>query len=341
MTRYLKYGLAGMSLAVTLVSPAAFSQDAITVSSLAGLQTAINNAPASGRTITLAQGVYQESSPIRIQGKTNLTIQGATSNYDDTVIQGPGINDSSLYVNFKVNNSDQLTIRNLTVRDSYYHGIQLNNDSDGFTADHVKAIDNGESGFKVSSPSNASGPAAYSDNGLIENSYIGFSDTGQRSVVEGVDLVGVNGWTLRGNTFNNIRKPNGSPAYAAFAKGNSSNVTFENNTVQNSFIGLSFGGGGTGSQYFRNGDTSVETRGGVIRNNRISDTTDVGIYMNQASGFEIVNNTVTNNGENTGSIAIRFSASNGEVHDNVTSGKIRLRNGASANTYANQRIGAD
>lgn len=338
--RYSRYLLlAGMALVTA--APSVMADDNVTVSSLVGLQTAIDNAPASGRTITLEKGVYHQIQPLRIQGQQHLTIQGATDDYDDTVLEGLGINNPSLYVNIKVNNADDLTLRNLTVRDSYYHGVQINNDSDHFVADHIKTLDNGESGFKITSPSNASGPAAYSDDGLIENSYIGFSDSGQRSVVEGVDMVAVRGWTLRDNTFERIRKADGHPAYAAFAKGHSQDVVFEGNVVKDSFIGLSFGGGGTSPQYFRNGDTSAETEGGIIRNNTVEDTTDVGIYMNKARGFDIIDNTVVDNGKQTGSIAIRYGESDGDVSNNQTSGPIRLRDHATAWMTGNTEVEAD
>ncbi|HET7312759.1 right-handed parallel beta-helix repeat-containing protein [Salinisphaera sp.] len=329
-------------LALLLASgcaPAASSSH-VTVSSLAGLQTAINNAHA-GETIILEPGVYHQSRAIRIQGKHDLTISGATQNYADTVIRGPGMDEPSLQVNVRLNNADDITLENLTLRDSYYHGVQINNDSDRFTADNVRTLDNGESGFKVTSPTNASGPAAYSDRGTIENCWIGFTTTGQRSVVEGVDIVAGNGWHLLGNHFVNILSADGGPAYAAFAKGNAHNPVFADNKVENSFIGLSFGGGGTGDVYFRNGDTRYETRGGVMRNNVIHDTDDAGIYLNKARGFLIQGNTVLRNGPHTGAIESRFRQSSGMIRGNRVSGPIKMRDGGTAILRDNQRITRD
>lgn len=117
MTYLSKTSLVGTSVVLLAASTSVWGQDTVSVSSLSGLQTAINNAPASGRTITLAPGVYRENRPIRIQGKKNLTVQGATSDASDTVIKGPGINNAGLYINIRVNNADHLTIKNLTLRD--------------------------------------------------------------------------------------------------------------------------------------------------------------------------------------------------------------------------------
>ena len=320
-------------------APAASSSH-VTVSSLAGLQTAIDNAP-PGETIILEPAVYHERRAIRIQGKHDLTISGATNDYADTVIRGPGMGDSSLQSNIRLDNADDITLENLTLRDSYYHGVQINNDSDRFTANNVRTLDNGESGFKVTSPTNASGPAAYSDKGTIENSWIGFSDTGRRGVVEGVDIVAGNGWHLLGNHFVNIRRADGGPAYAAFVKGNAHDAVFADNDVENSFIGLSFGGGGTARVYFRNADTRYETRGGVIRHNVIHDTDDAGIYLNKAHGFLVQDNTVLRNGPGTGAIESRFPESSGTIRHNRVSGPIKMRDGGTAVTENNREVPAD
>lgn len=319
-------------------APAA-SANAI-VSSLSGLQTAIDNA-STGETIILEPGVYHQSRPIRIQGKQYLTISGATHDYNDTVIRGPGMNDASLQSNIRINNADDITLENFTVRDSYYHGVQVNNNSDRLTADNLRTLDNGESGFKITSPTNASGPSAYSDNGTIENCWIGFTDAGRRSVVEGVDIVAGNGWHLLGNHFVNVRRADGGPAYAAFAKGNAHDAVFADNEVENSFIGLSFGGGGTAGIYFRNADTRYETRGGVIRDNIIHDTDDAGIYLNKARDFLVHGNIVLRSGAGTGAIETRFTQSSGTIRGNQVSGPIKKRGGGHAITANNQRIPAN
>lgn len=309
----------------------------VTVSSLAGLQNAIDRATA-GDTIVLEPGVYPQTQPIVIHDKQQLTIAGATQHYKDTVLRGPGMDDNRLYSNIRLNNADNITIENLTVRDSYYHGIQINNDSDGFLADHVRTLDNGESGFKITSPKPGRGPAAYSDHGTIENSVIGFTTAGRRDVVEGVDIVAGNGWHLLGNHFDHIRRADGGPAYAAFAKGNAHATVFADNLVENSFIGLSFGGGGTDPVFFRYGQTRFETRGGIIRDNLIHDTDDAGIYLNKARDFLVQGNTILRHGAGTGAIESRFPQSRGTIRNNRVSGPVKKRDGAHASLRNNTRI---
>lgn len=335
MTRNFKPCVVSTSFVLLLLAQSAFGSQIVTVSSLSGLRDAIASAPAAGRFITLQEGVYHQSSPINIRNKDNITISGGTSGFDGTVIRGPGINDNSLGINFRISNSDDLTLKNLTIKDSFFHAVQINNNSDRFTANRLKTLDNGESGFKITSPANASGPSSYSDDGKILNSFIGFTEAGQRSVVEGVDIIGAAGWAVRGNIFENIRKPNGRAAYAAFAKGNSQDIVFANNVIRDSFIGISFGGGGTAPRYFRNGDTTYETRGGIIRDNLIYNVADAGIYLNKARDFEVYDNTIINSGERTGAIESRYEESSGIIRDNVLSGPIKLRDGGTAMIFDN------
>jgi fibronectin type 3 domain-containing protein len=304
--------------------------DSVTVTSLAQLQQAIDNAPVGGRIITLAAGSYNQTSTIAITGKNNITIQGATTNYADTVVSGPGINSSTLDINFKVNDSDYVTFKHLTISDSYFHSIQINYGSDYFHADHLKTWDNGEGGFKATSSGNLELP--YTDYGLIENSLIGYTTSGQRGSVEGVDLIAAKGWVIRGNTFQNAKRADNSPGYAFFAKGNSMDTIVENNVFKNSAIAMSFGGGGTAVQYFRNGVTTYEHRGGIMRNNVVYGTLDSGVYMNKANGFKVYNNTLLGiaPGVSVGAIESRFAGSSGDVRNNLMDKTVKLRDGGTA-----------
>jgi parallel beta-helix repeat protein len=312
-------------VSATVVAP---TQDAVTVTSLNDLQLAINNAPAGGRIITLAAGTYNQTSTISITGKNNITIQGATTDYNDTVVKGPGIRNSSMDINFKVNNSDYVTFKHMTIQDSYYHSIQVNDGSNYFHADHLKTWDNGEGGFKTTF--NVNSGLGYNDYGIIENSVIGYSVSGIHSSVEGIDLIASKGWIIRGNHIENTKRAEGGGGYGVFAKANSIDTLIENNVFVNNFIALSFGGGGSGVAFFRNGDTTYEHRGGIMRNNVVYGTDDAGIYLNKATGFKIYNNTILNTGSGVGSIEPRYAESSGEIRNNLLSTAVKLRNGGTA-----------
>ncbi|HZG76888.1 MAG TPA: choice-of-anchor Q domain-containing protein, partial [Paenibacillus sp.] len=329
--------VSGLSNVVSaaIVTP---TPDAVTVTSLSALQQAINNAPEGGRIITLAAGTYNQTTALQISGKNNITIQGATSDYGDTVLKGPGINNSSMDINIKINNSDYVTIQNMTIQDSYYHAIQVNDGSNYFHAYNLKTWDNGEGGFKTTF--NLNGGFGYTDYGLIENSLIGYTVSGVRGVVEGIDIIAGKGWIVRGNTFENAKRADGGAAYAVFAKANSIGTIIENNVVKNSFIGISYGGGGSGTQFFRNQDTTYEHRGGIIRNNVVYGMVDTGVYLNKATGFKIYNNTILNTGGGVGSIEPRYVQSSGEIRNNLLGAAVKLREGGTA-TQSNNVTGAN
>ncbi len=302
--------------------------DSVTVTSLAALQTAIDTAPASGRVITLAAGNYSQSASIAITGKDHITIRGATSNYADTVIAGPGIT-SGLDISIRVNDSSYVTIRDLTIKDFNYHAVQVNSGSYYFHADNLYAWDLGEGAFKVTGTTHTTG-GMYSDYGVIENSVMGYTTGGKRSVVEAVDIIAARGWVVRGNEIYNAYHPSsGSVAYAIFAKGGSIDTVFENNLIKGSDIAISFGGGLTGAQFFRNGSTTdVEHYGGIIRNNVIHNTDDAGIYLAKAVDFKVLNNTLIGiaPGVNVGGIESRWAGSNGEIRNNIGDKPLKKRN---------------
>jgi len=308
----------------TIVAPV---PDAVTVSSLSALQQAINEAPANGRVITLAAGTYDQTAPIQISNKNNITIQGATTDFNDTVVKGPGINSTVVDMNFRVNNSDYVTFKHLTIQDSYYHAIQLNEGSNYFVADSIKTWDNGEGGFKTTF--NLGSGNGYSDYGVVENSLIGYTTTGMRDHVEGIDLIASKGWIVRGNRFENSKRPSGTPGYGFFAKANSIDTIVENNVFLNSDIAISFGGGGSGASFFRNQDQTYEHRGGIMRNNVVLGTEDAGIYMNKATGYKVYNNTMLgiSPGTTSGSVESRYPQSDGDVRNNLMDKPVKERDG--------------
>ncbi|WP_309122808.1 fibronectin type III domain-containing protein [Paenibacillus sp.] len=310
------------------------SPDAVTVSTLAALQSAIHAAPQSGRVITLAAGVYNVSSQISINGKDNITIQGATSNPEATVLKGPGMS-SSLGQIFDVNDSHYLTIKNLRMQDTKYHGVKINYGSNYFTADNIVAWDHGEGGFKVTAQPWTEG-AAYSDYGAIKNSRLGYTTAGNNNAVEAIDIIAGWHWKIQNNFFENTYKSVGNGvAYAVFAKGGARGTVIENNEFRNNFTAISFGGGGTGSLYFRHGNGAYEHYDGIVRNNVIIKTTDAAIYMNSAKDYKVYNNTIFNVGSGVGAIESRYVQSNGLVYNNLMNGSIKNRDGGTHTAATN------
>lgn len=296
---------------------------------LAACQSAV-----PGDLIEIAKGVYT------IDGKTRIAIdnrpgpvlvRGETGDPADVIIQGKGQDDEQVQMIFDLTDSPRWTFQDLTTRNSYYHGFKFNADSSDCVLRHVVMRDHGESGVKGTSDPDK---GRYPDRLTVENCDIGFTTDrgGTRTVVEGIDGVGVNGWHIVGNHFLNVRHP-GSVAYAVFTKGNSADTVIENNRFDNCDIGASFGGGGTGVPFFRDHDTRFEHRGGVIRNNRIVGCSDAGIYLNKACDARVYGNQLI---DCVLGIALRFPQTTAWVYDNTVKltdqypgePAIRVRDGA-------------
>jgi hypothetical protein len=176
---------------------------------------------------------------------------------------------------------------------------------------------------------------AFPDDGLIEgNTIANASVRATASPVTPVDIVAASGWTIRANLIADFIKGGGDRiSYGAFAKGAGARTTFERNVViceqqlrgdPGARVGLSFGGGGTGKRFCRDGRCITEQEEGVIRDNLVASCSDAGIYANSAARTWISHNTLLD----TAGIDLRFPETSAQVEGNLVDGPIRSRNGA-------------
>ena len=184
------------------------------------------------------------------------------------------------------------------------------------------------------------GVTEFPDDVLIERNE--FYDTRPRNTsnpVTKIDVVGGRRWIVRANTIHDYEKGGGDTiSYGAFLKGNSRDGIFERNLVQcaRDFsggvrLGLSFGGGGTGTQFCEDATCPPEHQNGIMRNNVIVNCSDVGIYLNSAVNSRIQHNTLYA----TSGIDVRFVASTADLRNNVLSGSIRNRDGGTSTQSGN------
>lgn len=183
----------------------------------------------------------------------------------------------------------------------------------------------------------------YPDRGLLENNTIYNSSARKtKGSATPVDIVAANDWRVAGNFIFDIQKAAGDQiSYAAFIKGNASGGVFERNLVmceanlkdgRHTSIGLSFGGGGTGLAYNRDGVAETEHRNGVMRNNIIMHCpNDAGIYLNKAADSLLENNIVYN----TVGVDVRYAQSSALLRNNVISGRVNNRDGGQHQLEAN------
>lgn len=179
----------------------------------------------------------------------------------------------------------------------------------------------------------------FPDHGTVERTeFAGRHPRATANPVTAIDIVAANGWVVRGNRIADFVKAGGNRiSYAGFMKGGGNGGVFEDNVVtcsdvlapqaaDEARIGLSFGGGGTEAAYCRDRACRFEHRGGLMRNNRITGCSDVGIYLNQAAETRVIGNTL----RATAGIDVRFPASSALIRDTVLDGRIRERDGGRA-----------
>ena len=183
----------------------------------------------------------------------------------------------------------------------------------------------------------------YPDGGVIEaNTLIDTRPRETGNPVTPVDLVAADDWRISDNLIADFAKTVGDDAsYGGFVKGNDSGNVFERNVVlcearlrgrSSPRVGLSLGGGGTGTAFFRTGGMpGMESSKDIVRDNLIAFCDDDGIYLNRAAAATVAHNTLID----TAGIVVRFAYSSADVTSNIVDGVIRGRDGATVNGDAN------
>lgn len=289
----------------------------VNVSTAAGLVQAVSAANSAGgnRTIRVAAGTYTLGTMLVITAP-DITIRGATGNRDDVVLQGAGMSGGVAHV-FLVQ-SDRFTIADLTLGRVANHGIQVQgeHDADDLLVHNVRVIDTGEQMLKVTYSTTA--PDVRADRGIVRCSLFEYTaGIGPQYYIGGIDAHHAMDWEVRDSVFRSIRSPDASLAeHAIHFWSDSRNTVVERNIIVGCDRGIGFGLG-----------SSTHT-GGVIRNNMVYSTRDVGIGLESSAGTKVLNNTVyADNYSNA--IEYRFAATqNVTIRANLTRGAIQLRNGA-------------
>ncbi len=309
------------------------------VDSTAELQDAVVKLT-SNTTILIADGTYNLTNTLNIRGVTNVAIRSASGNRDSVVLQGRGMSDAA-YGNVPhvvaVYDASDVLIADLTLRDAYYHLIQIHgeDDADGVHLYNLHLVDAGEQFVKGST---AGPPGPYADDGIVECSLFEYSDRARSWYTNGVDVLAGSGWVIRDNTFRNIRAPEGQLAGPAVLMWrNSLDTIVERNLFIECDRGIALGLS-TPDGNSRDGELTYDHQGGIIRNNMIyrAGSGDVGITVNYARDVEISHNTVVLNGTFPwGAIEYRFGSTSATIANNLTDAPIWQRNGATATLQSN------
>ncbi len=296
----------------------------VKVTTVAELQDALQQANAmnGNLNIVLAKGNYQLSTNLLYisPNMKNLKIVGETGNSNDVILRGKGMNGNVTHI-FNIAAS-HVTIANMTIGWVFYHPIQIHGESnaDSCIIHNVKIIDGNEQFIKISGSANETNG---SDGGIISCCHFEFSaGVGNQYYTGGIDGHHCVNWIVRNNIFKHIRSPETNLAeHAIHFWSNSKNIITENNHIINCDRGIGYGLGD---------DPARGNFGGIIRNNIIHTSRDVGIGIEYSPDVKIYNNTVwTDNYFN--SIEYRFSnTTNTHIANNLSNKRIINRDNAHA-----------
>ena len=316
----------------------------VEVSNADALRSAIGSA-APGDVITLLPGVY------RFNSKISVSRSGSASNpiYLRAATLGTAILEANTPELFYLSAAYWI-FENLEIR-----GV-CGNDSDCEHALHVvgganRTIVRSNKIYDFNAHikgngSDSNNPAAYPSDVLIEgNDLYANRPRNTGNPVTWIDIVGGERWVIRSNVIRDFAKAGGNGvSYGAFLKGNGKQGVFERNLVMcerkvnssGTKIGLSFGGGGTGTPYCLFQNCETEPSDGVMRNNIIMNCSDVGIYLIKSARTTITHNTMYN----TNGIDSRFATSSATITNNIMGGGIHNRDGGASSAANNLQAGS-
>jgi hypothetical protein len=307
----------------------------INVATEAQLQSAMGNLQ-TGDTIVLANGTYNLTSTLHVNGRDNVTIRG-NSGCDQVIMVGRGMDNANYgsVLHGIWSNSRNTVIAHLTIRDTYDNTIIFNGGAQSPRVYNVKLLNSGSQFIKANPLDATTGV----DNGTVEYSIMEYTagppatDHGAGAgYTNGLSIHTADNWVIRRNLFKNFHTPD-TAVYlwnpAVLMWNHSTNTLTERNTFINVDRAIAYGLYDRGSDH----------QGGVIRNNFIylqpnlmstsrKASSDGQIIVWDSPGSKVYHNTILTNGNVVKSIEFRFNTTGGEARNNLADTPIGSRDGA-------------
>jgi hypothetical protein len=311
------------------------------------LQTAMGNLQ-NGDTLLLADGTYNLTASLYINGRHNITLRGNAGS-TNVVLAGKGMDNSNHGgVPFGIwSNGTNTTLAHLTIRDTWDNEIIFNPGAQSPRVYCVRLLNAG-SQFIKSNPTDVNAGTGV-NNGVVE--YCVFEYTGSPPADHGAGVGYFNGisahaaqnWIIRGNLFKNLHNPDGTaypwnPSVLFWRQ--SVNTVTEQNIFINVDRAVAYG--------LDNSTPYRDHAGGVIRNNFVylapglmsasrKAGSDGSIIAWNSPGTRIDHNTVLLNSNEFYAVEFRFpTATNGTVRNNLADAPVHLRDSATATQSGNQ-----
>ncbi|MBF0469219.1 MAG: right-handed parallel beta-helix repeat-containing protein, partial [Desulfamplus sp.] len=290
--------------------------ETIIVHNVAELNQAEITARKGNVVILLDDGEYVLSDQFMVGGD-HVTVRSLNGDASKVIVKGKGMNGNVPHV-FSVYKK-YFTVEDITIGWVRNHAIQVHGelDADYPVIRNVHFRDTYEQMLKVSYSRTQ---PDFSDGGIVENcSFIYTAGVGPQWYIGGVDAHKSKGWIVRNNLFQDIKSPTSSLSESAihFWSG-STDTLVEKNVIIDCDRGIMFGL-----------DNSPHY-GGIIRNNFVHATRDVGIYAANTLNGKIYNNTVFADSGYFNAIEYRFADTSVDISNNLTNKAISKRDNAVA-----------
>jgi parallel beta-helix repeat protein len=303
--------------------PTDAGKDTIWVGNVQELMATVHSTQEGNKVVIIKDGVYKVTERLYLTGN-NLIYRSESGNRDNVVLKGNGMDGDIGWI-FGATGKN-FAVKDLTIGEVRYHGIQVHGeaDADNFYAQNIRFYNIRQQMIKGTF--DKSKPEQHTDNGIVEGCLFEYtSGHSYDYYCGGIDVHhGIN-WRVSNCIFKNIQTNDNSLTEGGVHFWNNSDGTIvENNTIINCDRGIMFGM-----------DNSPH-HNGIIRNNMVVVTKDVGIYLCYAKQAKVYNNSIFNVGGYQNSIECRFEYSTGcEIINNLTNKAITLRNNASADIRNN------
>jgi hypothetical protein len=288
------------------------------------LNTAVSDANDTGgnMTILLANGTYQLDSWFFVNCD-NMTIRSASGNRDGVIIRGDGMEgnkQSSFFIIKGVN----FTIADVTIGWVNGPALTLYYDSDDALVHNVRFVDASEFMIRIKRDPQE---LTLTERGVVEWCLFEYT-AGQAPQAYTGGIIGhqADDWIVHHNIFRGIKGPVGELAgYAIMFWDGSSNTLIEHNIIYDCNRGISFGLANEAGQH----------TGGMIRNNMVHVTRDVGITLQSAVSASVYNNTIWVEMYHS-AIEYRWEHTQlASIINNLTNALIRAREGATGTVETN------
>jgi hypothetical protein len=293
----------------------------------------------AGDTVVLANGTYNLSNTLNVNGVDNVTIRG-TAGCDGVVLVGRGMDNPNHggVLHGIWSNSPNTVIAHLTIRETYDNSIVFNAGAQSPRVYNVKLLNAGSQFIKANPTDIAQSIGV--DKGIVE--YSSFEYTAGPPITDhgpglgytnGLSLHAADNWTIRGNRFKNFHMPDAyqwiwNPAVLVW--NHSSNTLTEHNIFINVDRAVAYGIQDT---------SGADHQGGAIRNNFIyvapglmstarRASSDAQIIVWDSPGTKVYHNTILTNGNVFRAIEFRFHTAGAEVRNNLADAPIGSRDGA-------------